>query len=450
MLCPWSELDQGATLRLLAAPLIVLLAWQGVLYQYNYLLDRAHLVDRALLLVLGIAALKRPIFLPLFALQTRVIAEQFGHPFGTLAAQNLDELLVLVLIAISVAHLAYVTRERHDSSPVIIVSAAAIATHFFIPGRGKVLLNWVVHEDLANLASSGYTVGWLGQGDGGFALWLAELLGTIGLPLRVLTLVLELGVLIAVVHHRWFRLWLPAAVLFHVANFIALGFSFLPWIVLEIVLLIILSSGDLRPWLDRNLSIGHAAVTAVAVGVLGPLLFHPPGLAWLDTPVAYGYEMEVEGRSGERYNLAIASFAPFDQDLAFNRLQLGETNRLTGAYGVVISPERLHQLEEFDDVAEALAMEAPIDADVQEARGRAERFLEDFIDYANRRAEGEIPVAGVLAAVEPLPKYWTGRPAPTYDFQEPIATLRVNRVTSLRTDDEIQRAETEVFSVEVD
>ncbi len=443
---PWSDLDQGATLRLLAAPLVALLTWQGVLYQYNYVADRAHLIDRGLLLVLAIGALARPALLLGFVIQTRVIAGQFSFPFGTQAAQNVDELLVLVLLAIAVAYLVGAVLDRDDSSPVIAVSAAAIATHFFIPGRGKVLLNWIVHEDLANLASSGYTVGWLGQTDGGFALRMADAVGTIGMPARLATLALELGVLIAVVHHRWFRAWLPMAFVFHVANFVLLGFSFLAWMTLEVVLFVILSRADLREWLDRSLSLGQAAMTAVAVAVLGPMLFHPPGLAWLDSPVAYGLEMEVEGESGQRYQLAFASFAPFDQDLAFGRVQLGETYPLTGAYGVVVSVERLDQLQALTAVGEVSAMELPVD-EVDVARwARAQRFLVDFGHYANSRAAGEQRLAGLLAAVEPIPKYWTGRPAPNYDFQEPITSLTVYRVTSLRADDEFQRTRSEVFA----
>ena len=444
----WFAIEHGSKLRFVAAPLLALLVWQGSLYQYNYLLDRGHLIDRFLIVALATAALWRPAFLVPFALQYRIVAAQFGFPFGTTAAQNIDELLVVMLLAVAGAYLMYVVTGRADSSPVFLVMAAALATHFFIPGRGKLLLGWFRHEDLSNLAGNGYVIGWLGQTDGGFSRWLAEVVALFHGPLLVATLLLELGAVLVVAHHRLFRLWLPVVAVFHVINFLLLGFWFLEWIVVEMVLFVLLSRADLRPWLDRNLRTPRVALAVVAVGLVGAVMFHPPGLAWYDTPLVYGYEMEVTGAGGATYNLPVEAIAPFSQELAFSRLQLGPTHPLTGAWGVVATADDLAMVEGLRDLDEVAAAETPVESELDEHHARVEDFLERFVANANRRATGDNRLADILAVVAPLPKYWLGRPEPTYDFQEPIERLEIHRVTDLRVDADHHRRRTLVMTID--
>lgn len=447
-LSPWTDLERGKELRRLIAPLLFLLTWQSAFHQYNYLLERAHLGDRVLVVALAVAALQRPLFLIPFVLQSRVIAEQFGLPYGTLAAQNVDELLLVVLLAVVGAHLVYVATGRIDSAPVVLVICAALATFFFIPGRGKVLLGWLGDEDLANLASSGYAVGWLGQTDGALARWFVGTVDSIGLPLRLLTVLIEVGAVIVVVNYRWFRLWLPLIIGFHVVNFLFLGFWFLAWIVLEVALILLFTRPTLREWLGRNLSLGRAAMTAITVGLFGPLLFHPPGLAWLDSPVAYGYQIEVVGSSGARYNLPIRSFAPFEQELTFDRLQLGANHRLSGAYGVVASSEQLLELQQLENLEELAALEEPLGSTNDASSGQAEDFLRSFIDYANARADGNNDLAGALDVVQPFSKFWTGSPEPHYQFQESIVSLEVFQLTSLRVGDDFHHRRSSVLALD--
>lgn len=61
----------------------------------------------------------------------------------------------------------------------------------------------------------------------------------------------------------------------------------------------------------------------------------------------------------------------------------------------------------------------------------SERFFLAFLSNANRRA-AHPGIIDRLSPLAPVAKYWTGRPAPTYLFQEPIAHLEVVRVTSLQ------------------
>ena len=143
----WAELDHGAVLRLLAAPLIVFLAWKGALYPYNVHAGQLHLLDRFLLLALAAAALWRPALLIPFALQFRVISAQTVFPFHTTAARNIDDLPVVVLLLIGVGHLLFVLTGRRSTSLIVLAIGAALASHFWIPGKGKLLMGWLSADE---------------------------------------------------------------------------------------------------------------------------------------------------------------------------------------------------------------------------------------------------------------------------------------------------------------
>ncbi len=412
----WTALDRGPVLRALAAAFLVVLTWQGSLYEYNYLLDQAHLLDRLVLVVLAVASFYRPVFLSFFALQSRVIAGQFEYPFGTTAAQNIDELLVIALLAIAAAHLLYVFTGSIDTSPVLLILSAAIATHFFIPGRSKLAIDWLSTNDISNLPLSGYTAGWLGQGDGSFSRQMSNFASNFNSPLLVGTLAIELGSVLAAMHYKLMRWWLPIASLFHLVTFLYTGFWFLTWLTFEIGLLIIFTRRSLRDWLDENSTPLRAAITAAAVLFAGSLLFHPPKLAWLDAPVSYGYRIEATGESGMRYQVPISTFSPVVQELSFFNLRLDTTEPASGGYGAVGSPQRIHQLSEVTTFAQLKEMEEPSDPGVLLL---SRKFMMIFMDRANG-------VGGTLwSSFAPPDHFWTGNSPPSYSFDESLARLDV-------------------------
>jgi len=445
----WAAIDRGLVLRWLAGPLVVLLAWEGAFHPYNFLLDHTFPLDRLLILALAAGALWRPLLLIPLALMSRVIAGQFALPSGILAAQNIDELLIIVLLAVAGAHLITAMFGRDDTAPLVLVIMAAVATHFFVPGRGKLVLEWLTNENLANLATSGYNVGWLGQTDGSLARFLVAAVTAVGWPIRAAALGLELASGVVVIHYRAFLWWLPVAMSFHVLNFLFLGYWFLGWVVLEIGLVVLLTRPGLSEWLGRNLSPGRAVMSAAAVVIAGPWLFHPPALAWLDSPVSYGWELEGVGRSGQAYHVPIRALAPFEQEITFGRLGLGATRPLTGPYGVVESAASLHDLAGLTDPAGAMAHEQLALSSDLAAAEKSEAFLVDFLGWTELRSTGGGLPARV-AALAPPPKFWTGRAQPNYRFQEPLSRLEIRRVIGVREGDVLERRQVRVLILSVD
>jgi len=445
----WSVLEQGAALRLLVAPLIVLLIWQGALGAYDYHLDQANVIDRLLLVVTGAGALFRPGFLLAFVAQQRILAAPLAFPFGPVPGRNIDELLVIVIAAVAGAHLLVAITRRQDTSPLVALIVAAVATHFFVPGFGKLRDGWLLGEDLRYLAPNANAAGWLGQTDGGLVENLSNLVGAIGLPARLGVLVLELGAVVAAVRHRWFRWWLVPAALFHVVNFVMLGYWFIGWIALEVGLFVLLRRAP-REWLDRNLTPARGLATAAIVVVLGTTLFHPPRLRWFDSPVAEGYRIEAIGESGAAYHVPFDALAPFEEDLAFTSLLLGEHRPVTGPYGSVGGAERVEQLQHLHDMADVDELREPLTDEQRLVRDRSEAFLADWLMRANQRAAGEGPAIDRLWSLRAPTWFWTGRAEPNYRFDEPIRELRVERLTSLTTNDQILHGSTTVLILDAE
>lgn len=427
LVSPWSVLERGTTLRWIAIPLVLLLTWQGSLYEYNWFAGRVHLFDRALVVGLAVAVVLRPAFLLPFVVAVRIVAEQFLLPFGTSAGRNIDRLLVIALVAIAAVHVLYVITGNPSTAPVLLVVTAALAAHFFIPGKGKVGMGWLTSGDASNLPLSSYTTGWLGHTDGAWARTLSRWLRRSDPLLKLGTMLVEVGAIVAATHWRLTRLWLPALIGFHVIVFASTGFWFGSWIVLEVALLVVFWRRSLRDWVAQNATPARAGVTALAV--LGAsVLFQPPGLAWLDAPVSYGYELEAIGDSGATYHVAIATLAPLDLHLAFDRVQFTATLPATGAYGAVTSTfefDALQGIETFDDMA---AYESSLPPTTATAASVA--FIQTFVD---RTADRPSPDWSVLA---PPGHFWTSRSDPAYDFQEPLAELSLYRVRSIHHDGE--------------
>ena len=428
LLAPWGDLEQGRALRRFTGVLVVLLAWQASCYPYNWLAGRLHGADRVVVVALAAASLARPAFLVPFAVAVRIMAEQFVLPFDTPAGRNIDDLLVLVVLAVAAGHLVYVVTGRNRTAPVLLVAASALAAHFFIPGKGKIVIGWLADGDLGNLPISSYAAGWRGGGDGSWARWLADLLHTIRLPAMAGILAVELGSIVAVTRPRFLRWWLPAAVGFHLAVFAITGFWFLSWIAVEVGLLVLLSAPSLRSWAAANATPARGLV-AVAAVLGAPVLFHPPGLAWLDGPVSYGYRITATGVSGTRYSVDSAALAPLSHQVAFNRLQLGATVPASGAYGAAATAADIDALDPIGTFEQLDAYEATL--------GRptlvepSQQFLADYLAYANRPHRS--PPARLAHRLGPPEHFWTSGDGPAYRFQEPIRSLDAAIVRVLNT-----------------
>lgn len=431
MLARWDVFEHGLALRRFAAPLLVYATWTYSLYDYNVLLDRWHAPDRLAIVALGIAAWFRPLFLGPFVMQARLIVAQIALPYGNEASANLDDLLLLCLLAIAGAHFLHVATDQAETSGVLLVIAAALAAHFFIPGKSKIELGWLFDNNISDLPRSGYAAGWRAGGDGTWSRNLAQLLQGAEPFVKVATLTVELGALIALTHRRLLALWLPAAVLFHLGVFASTGFWFLPWILIELGLLLIIMGKALRPWVSRNATPARTLLSVVLVLPGGSVLFHPPGLGWIDAPVSYGYRFQGLGEDGQLYNLAPSDFGLLDSDLSFLRLRVSATEPLSGGYGALASSDDLERMRDFTNLTEVRNAElVVVPPRLKHSRETAVEVLGSFL---RATADARSQVHPPWDLVSPPDRFWTSAPEPRYRFDQALIRIEVYLVRDLHS-----------------
>jgi hypothetical protein len=448
LLADWTAVDHGVVLRWVATPIVVISTWVGATYEFNFFVDQWHAADRFLLVALAVGAWFRPIVLVAFVLQARLIAEQFAVPFGALASQNISELLMICLLVIVAMYAVAAVVGTTESSGVMLVLATVVATHFFLPGFAKLRLgiDWFTDNEIGNFAWNSYVAGWMGGGDGGWARSVSSVARTLRLPIALGTVLIEVGAIVAVLHRRLLRWWLPAWVVFHLSIFVMSGFLLLEWIVVEVVLFVVLTRRSLVDWLSRNDTPARALLAVGLVVVAGPIIYHPPTLAWFDSRVSYAYEIEAVGESGAAYHVSLSEMAPYQQDFGFVFAQFRERPELVRGYGAIGDVwlfEQLQAVEDFDDID---ALEAIDDPTSEFTRDQSEQMVLRWFDHANAHGDPSWFPLGAPA------KYWVGRPDDVFDFGERLQSVEVVSVRSIIADDadDVRRDRSTVLSVVAD
>jgi hypothetical protein len=436
----WDALDHGSVLRAFGSIITLWLAWRASAYHFNYVLDAWHGLDRMLVVALAMASVARPIFLLPFVAEVRVVNGQFAYPLGTTFGQTFDEMLLIVLIVLGCAYVLHVATGRRDSSAVLLVWSTVVAAHLFEPGRAKLAMGWLTQNDMSLLAPNSYIAGWLGRGSGLYAQSLGRLMGEAGWLLKVGTLGMELGGIVAVLHPRMLRLWLPVVAVFHGVTFAATGFLFFDWAAFELALCVILWTPELRPWVHQNATPARAVFAATAV-LFGAPLYHPARLAWFDAPVAYGYEVEAIASDGTEQGVPLSMFAPFEQEMMFMRADFVPLSLPVSGYGATSSPEVLSALRRLGDIGELESLETEVDPTVPFPDSLSTRLITSFFQYV-RSTEP----AGIGLPSAPS-RFWSGGGEPEGRGDTVIEALRVVLVASLTIDGSQQVRRTPVLTV---
>lgn len=440
LLCRWEVLDHGRILRALGCAVVFWLAWRTAAYDFNFVLDRWHAVDRGLVLALAIGSFARPVFLVPFVAQARVVNGQFSYPIGSEFGQVIDGMMMMILVVLGVALVMYAITGRRGTSAVLLLWSTIVAAHLFEPGRAKLAMGWLQDTDVSDLAFNSYTAGWMGRGDGLYAQRLGLFIAALGWPLRAATVAMEAGALAAVAHPRLFRVWLPMAAAFHAATFALTGFFFPDWLLFELALCLLLWTPGLRGWVAENATPARAAIAMMAVAG-GATLYHAPALAWLDAPVGYGYQVGATGRSGQEYNVPLSAFAPFEQEMVFAEAEFSPLRRVAGGFGAMSSAELRTELKALSDISELEGVETRLGPVPSYPDSLSERLLTSFF---RRMSSDTGAPANVLNAPS---RFWSGRPPPTYQNGEPLEVLRITLVASLTVNGAQQRRRTPVITI---
>jgi hypothetical protein len=166
---------------------------------------------------------------------------------------------------------------------VLLLSTAVYLANYFWSGWGKVTLDgpplaWLFENRTYALIPVAHAVGTAPIAG---VAWLPaaahEVVGRFAILFNGLTLLAELGPIVAVMRYRWLAVSCAALVPFHLLIFALTGIFFWKWAFVDAVLAIVF-------WRIRETRIsGVVAAAAVGVMLLAPTVMPTTRLAWYDT-----------------------------------------------------------------------------------------------------------------------------------------------------------------------
>jgi hypothetical protein len=436
----WGKFENGRSLRFAIFLIALILAWSFSTYDYNHYYNQAHYFDRFLLILLALLIWLHPIFVSFFVLFAIVMARQFSFPLADYSWTD-KRVLFDVLILFSTllyAKLFWRWAERY----FLLLGLCLFTANYVMSAAGKLSLNWLAHDDLADLVVAGYVNGWFPFWSETAVLRLADLIHTINLPLLLLTLLIEIAPIFLFLHRRLAIIILLGVVGLHLNIFLSSGIFFWKWIALALIFVFVLMRLDGKQvtavFNKQNVAL------SLFIFLLSPLFFHPVQLAWYDTPFNNFYRLEAVGESGRVYEIDRHFLAPYDIIFAQNRFwYLNDESTLVGTYGAadkLVVAVGIQQANSAADMQQLSDEQGQNYFDAAKAT-RFKEFVQSYFGSLNENGRKTIPL-NILAAPQHIWSYAKGN---GYDMQEPVHSVRVNLVKTWYVDSHIRTLSDEVI-----
>ena len=423
----WGELELGLALRPWVLLLAAMLAWWFASYPYNFYFDQLHLADRLALLMLALLIAWRPVFILPFVLLLSTIIWQFFQPIGDWSWAQPSMPMRLLLLLFAALWLHALTARQH-SRDWMFVGLCLIAAHYWMPGLNKLSMAWPGYGHIYNFLLNTYANGWLGFLQPTQVAAAAKVIALFDWPMRIGTLVAQIGVLLLLWRRFTVVGFLVLWSLFHLGIFLLSGILFWQWMLLESSLALLIQ----RIWQRRPIpfvTTPHLLVSMVLI-VGSPLWVKPVALAWLDAPISYTYRYFAVTGDGRRYNLPPAFFAPYDFQFTLGFFKyLSPPPHLDITWGASGQRHVADALMADPSPAGVARVERELGRDPRDPRRQAvlEQFIARFV--AKRVAAG--PAQGGYAWWSAPVQIRTWPHGEAYAWQAPITRVEVEQVTNL-------------------
>jgi hypothetical protein len=449
----WRGFFPGGDLHYIVWALVVVVAWTSSLYPYNFHFGQAHLVDRLIILGLGVATLLRPAFFPVFLYAALKSYEQWptlalGNPELTNRKMVLD--MAYVLYAAGLARPLVGRFLPGTGYALTIAFVGANLIHYWIPGLAKLeigsnWLDWTLNDDLGNLMMSCFQHGWNVFWDEAGVIQMYGILQPLGLPMKIFTVFIEIALLVAFWNRRWFVVLSIGRAMLHCGIFIVSGDTFWNWILIQLSIVAAFwrtQPGDeasVKADLGRPVSglFSLPATLAAAVYILLTSHSHKAStLGWFDSQVTERHNLYAVMEDGRRLYITPTFFEP--HEFAFiqsqfhflqNHGQPDAPKELTRTFGALHEYEAAHEMRGKLTVEAVRPMIEKIGIgsrypDMDVLRGPAlDKFLQDWMKH-HREQNGTL--AHVLHFLSPpLHAYvFSIKPAAeTYQGEHPVKKI---------------------------
>ena len=429
----WEQFELHKSIRGMAFVLALVIAFAFATYPYNYFLDRSHYPDRLLLIALAFLVLKHPLFAIAFVLQGFIIVGQFQFPFSYSWTDKapLFDLLVLLFPFLALK----VVNPRQGFLPYLAAALCVVATFYFVPAMGKLQLDWVTGNEQKNIfIAATWQNNWLTAQGNAFLFKIQQHMGDVAFAIKIITIILEVGVIFILFNRRLAMVILIGLIGMHTGILLSSGIFFWKWVAMDLALIAILFLLPKDP--DKRLF--NPALTGLgAVLVLGltAVYYRPPNLSWYDSNLCFHFHFEVEGESGEVYQLPPSSFAPYDIPFAQGRFYfLTRVPQIVTTLGATRNQGKLLALRETNNAYELTEARARLGT-VYYNPTQIERFntfVRKFLAWQVRPDRRERPLVKPPDHIQTRPQLTAGQEV--YNGQEPVTRLRVRLLEALILD----------------
>jgi hypothetical protein len=425
----WEALGPDRTLQIFVCVLVFTIAWTFSLYEYNFYLNRGHCADRLILAGLAVLSVWRPGFVPLFLLQAFLLAGQFDCPL-----RNFKRTDVLVLFEVLIAWTGYafikLILPRFSVKPFALLAFCLLASQYFFSAVAKFELGgWLSENDIVNLFMAAHDNGLWAFCDGESVQSMGRTISTFNQPLKFVTVVLEAGVIVALLNR-----WILAAFFFglammHVGIVFTSGIFFWKWMVLDFAIVFLwfrlgTQQGSLVETNRFNRYLPFAL--SVVIILASSHLWKSATLGWWDTAVSGVFRVEVVSENGAVQEVVPADFAPFDYPFAQGRFfYLDNRKNLVGSFGTTVARDRFDALTRAQTPADIVNYKQTLglkESTDNESILRYEKFMRRFFGNMNER-RGSGNFFDVLAPPQHIWTYPIG--GTQFRWSEPIAKVRV-------------------------
>lgn len=422
----WKLLEHGLLFRQFITLTAAVLTWRFSSYDYNFYFNQAHLPDRLLLIALVPLIWWRPVFVFPFLFLLSTLIWQFAIPLGSYSwAQQYMPIRIITLFAATLL-LSAITGRRYGNL-YVFVCCCLVLSHYWVPGVGKLEIDWIGQGNVYNLLPTTYANGWLGFLEPEQVSAMARVIARFDPLILFFTLFFQLTAIVALWRRQLLIALLCIYPLFHLAIFSISGIFFWQWIMVEAALVVLLS----QLWSTEKgiFTWPHFILSVILIGG-SSIWFKPVNLAWYDSNLSYTTRFEATGKSGARYRLPAAFFAPYQYPFILGNFSyLVDRSHLGMVWGASHNADIVEALRSAKYLGDVRKIEAAFgrnrfDADKAD---RFDNFVRRFTVNHNQRAARTV-LPDWLDSPQQL---WTFSRESAFQGQEEIREISVYLVTSL-------------------
>ncbi|MEE8104194.1 MAG: hypothetical protein V3T86_01515 [Planctomycetota bacterium] len=339
----WSRIDADGFVRPIVLLSTAVVTWRAVTIDVDLATGRTFLFERVLMALACAGVWIHPAFLVIVLHTGLTWLRSYDHH------QHLPIRMMLMFLACvgAVPVLGVLGRVRQTAPvfdltvPVLFLFLVVCASHFVVPGFGKLRLGarwytWIRDNRIDSMPVSAYLWGWLRFLPERVVIRTVRFIRPFAPLLQALSAVIEVGSALILFDRRLCLVLLAAFAAFHLMVFLLSGILFWQFVIVEALLFAVVFRLPAELAADLfGLQTGFLGIALLLVFPLRGKLWRPHKLSWWDTPFACRVHYEVKGReSGTWYGLYADFMCPHERTFGQSYGDfLSDEKRLNGHLG---------------------------------------------------------------------------------------------------------------------